>query len=452
MKKRFLQLVSLILVALMVLSFTGCQQQESTVSSPSPTESTDSSEGGSQEPSELSGSINLMASQNWIKDIDRELFKKFQEETGVEVKIMVTPDSGYATLLGTTLADGNNAVDIFMHEAGSPMVSVGIPDLALDLSGEAWVENLEDWAKNVNTYNDTLYGFSTWGVDYEGILYNKTYFEENDLEIPKTWDEFITLCDKILELGKIPMYESINGTWHTQSWFYALTPAMLKEKVDLADWLNASKDNKLASLNSAKEGLAQIGEFLNAKGADGLPKYYTNDGQAEDWFGSYTALQNRDNVMMFTYSAYAAELAANGSEDEWGMFPMPAAGSDAVVSNGGGISKFINKNSDNIEACKALLDFLARPENLEAYYAARTDLVTASFKGVESVSATTATTDAIANSNGIPPVMIMKDMLYWDTDLYKYFQGFAEGTMTPETFLENMDNYRATMFDAAAAE
>ena len=80
------------------------------------------------------------------------------------------------------------------------------------------------------------------------------------------------------------------------------------------------------------------------------------------------------------------------------------------------------------------------------------DLVTASFKGVESVSATTATTDAIANSNGIPPVMIMKDMLYWDTDLYKYFQGFAEGTMTPETFLENMDNYRATMFDAAAAE
>ena len=45
--------------------------------------------------------------------------------------------------------------------------------------------------------------------------------------------------------------------------------------------------------------------------------------------------------------------------------------------------------------------------------------------------------------------MFMKDMLYWDTELYRYFQGFAAGTMTPEEFLENMDNYRATMFDAA---
>ena len=448
------RLLSFILVAMFLLAFVGCQQNaESPDPSPEPTSSGESNiseqpDPSSEEPA-FNGSINLMASQNWIKDIDRELFKNFQDETGVEVKIMVTPDNGYATLLGTTLADGNNAVDIFMHEAGSPMVSVGIPDLALDLSEEAWVENLEDWAKNVNTYDGKLYGFSTWGIDYEGILYNKTYFEENNLEIPKTWDEFIALCDQILELGKIPMYEPINGTWHTQSWFYALTPALLKENPELADWLNASKDNKLASLESAKEGLSQIAAFLSAKGADGQPKYYTNDGQAEDWFGSYTALQNRDTVMMFTYSAYPAELAANGCEDEWGMFPMPAAGSDAVVSNGGGISKFINKNSDNIDACLALLDFLARPENLEAYYAARTDLVTSSFKDVSSVSATTATTDAIANSNGEPPVMFMKDMLYWDTELYRYFQGFAAGTMTPEEFLENMDNYRATMFDAA---
>ena len=44
----------------------------------------------------------------------------------------------------------------------------------------------------------------------------------------------------------------------------------------------------------------------------------------------------------------------------------------------------------------------------------------------------------------------MNDMLYWDPDLYKYFQGFAAGTTTPDQFLENMDTYRATMFDAAA--
>lgn len=187
--------------------------------------------------------------------------------------------------------------------------------------------------------------------------------------------------------------------------------------------------------------------IYNNKEGD-APKYFTNDGQAEDWFGSYTALQNRETVMMATYSAYVAELEANGATDEFGMFPIPLLDNETAVSNGGGISKFINKNSNNIEACKLLLDFLARDENLETYYAGRSDLVTAAFKDVESVSATTATTDILDRTKNLPPVMLMKDALYWNPDMYKDLQGMAEGTVTPEDFIANMDEYRATMFDA----
>ncbi len=272
------------------------------------------------------------------------------------------------------------------------------------------------------------------------------------MTVPKTWEEFVELCDKILELGKIPLYEPINGVWHAQTWFYGITAALYKEKPDLADWLNASKDNKLSSLETAKEALTKLYEFFSAKDESGKPKYFTNDGQAEDWFGSYPSLINRETVMMATYSAYPAELEAQGSKDKWGMFPIPLVGNDAVVANGGGVSKFINKNSDNIDACKELFNFLAQKENLDTYYAARADLVSAAFKDVETVKPTDATKEALERSNGLPPVMLMKDMLYWDPDIYKYFQGFVDGTVTPEDFLKNMDNYRATMFDAASAE
>src|SRR5699024_1784161 len=78
---------------------------------------------------ELSGSITLMASQNWIKDVDQELFDKFEAETGVEVKVLLTPDNGYETLLGTTLAGGSDTVDMFMYHAGSKMLSAGIPEV-----------------------------------------------------------------------------------------------------------------------------------------------------------------------------------------------------------------------------------------------------------------------------------------------------------------------------------
>ena len=461
MKKRFVKIISAALSAAMIMGTAGCggngsQEAETPAAAPAETSAPEATakpaDGQEEAKGAAAGStITMMASQNWIKDIDRELIEKFKEETGIQVKLLVTPDNGYSTLLGTSLADGSDVVDIFMYDAGKPMVSLGVPDMALDLSNEPWAANMEDWAVTANTYEDKLYGFSTWGVDYEGVLYNKTFFDENNLKPAETWEEFVALCDSIKELGKTPLYEPINGVWHTQSWFYSMTNVLNHEATPgAAEWLNESKDNKIASLKTAKEGLTQIAELLNAKDANGKPKYYTNDGQSEDWFGSYTSLQNRDTVMMVTYTAYPAELAANGCKDDWGMFPLPVAGTDSINANGGGISKYVNKYSQNVDACKAYLEFLAKPENLDTYYAARTDLVTAAFKGVTTVKPTNATNEALERSKEEPAVRIMNDMLYWDPDLYKYFQGFAAGTTTPDQFLENMDTYRATMFDAAA--
>lgn len=407
---------------------------------------------GKKEAAEDTGkSITLMASQNWIKDIDRELFQNFQDQTGIEVKVLVTPDNGYDTLLGTSLSGGSNAVDMFMYQAGSSMVSAGIPDVAVDLSQEPWVAQMEDWALEANSYQDKVVGFSTWGVDYEGILYNKTLFEENKLEVPTTWDGFISLCDQLKGLGITPLYESINGVWHAQCWAYGLTPVMYEEKADFPAYLNESPEHKFADITSFKKGLEQLEELISAK-EDGQPKYYTNDGQSEDFFGSYPSLQNRETAMMFTYSAYAAELEANGSTDEWGMFPVPLLDNQTGVSNGGGVSKFVNKNSDNIEECRQLLNFLAQKENLETYYKARTDLVTSAFKDVESVSSTTATTDMLERSEKMPEVMFIKDVLYFDTNVYQYIQGFAEGTCTADQFVENCDAYRAEMFEVAEEE
>ena len=223
----------------------------------------------------------------------------------------------------------------------------------------------------------------------------------------------------------------------------------MAENPDYAEYLNESADHKFADFACFKDGVTQLQELLSAKDGD-APKYYTNDGQAEDFFGSYTSLQNRETVMMFTYSAYASELAANGSTDEWGMFPSPLLDNQTATSNGGGVSKFINKNSKHIDECKQLLEFLAEDENLETYYGARTDLVTSAFKDVESVAATTATTEILERTAEEPVTMFTKDVLYWDPDVYQYLQGLADGTTTPDDLINSIDEYRATMFETAA--
>lgn len=442
-----------IFLLILLILMTGCTNAEKKkMDQPTnqPEVSEKQEDGGNTTHGEVmeNGDITLMASQNWIKEVDRALFEAFQEETGIEVKVLLTPDNGYATLLGTSLSGGGDAVDLFMYAAGAEMASAGIPDVALDLSGEPWIPNMEPWAIKANTYDGKLIGHSTWGIDFEGVLYNRTYFKENGLEVPTTWEAFIELLDKVKALGKTPLYENINGVWHTQSWLYAMTPPMLEENPNYILELNQSPDYKFASSSVLKQGLSQLYDLFSAK-EEGKPKYYTNDGQSEDWFGSFPSLVNRETVMLFTYSAYAAQLADKGSTDEWGMFPLPVVGNTQCVSNGGGISKFINKNSGNIEACKLFLAFLSRDENLEKYYAGRPSLISSAFKEVESVKPTTATIEAIERSGGADvPIMMLKDIMYWDPDIYKYFQGFIDESISVEQFINNMDNYRKTMYEA----
>lgn len=53
------------------------------------------------------------------------------------------------------------------------------------------------------------------GANTMGIMYNKKYFAENNLEIPKTWDEFVTLCQAIKDKGDMaPLVVGGSDIWH----------------------------------------------------------------------------------------------------------------------------------------------------------------------------------------------------------------------------------------------
>lgn len=53
------------------------------------------------------------------------------------------------------------------------------------------------------------------GANTMGIMYNKKYFADNGLEIPKTWDEFIALCQTIKDKGDMsPLVVGGSDVWH----------------------------------------------------------------------------------------------------------------------------------------------------------------------------------------------------------------------------------------------
>ena len=49
-------------------------------------------------------------------------------------------------------------------------------------------------------YGDDEIYLAPFSSGPQGLIYNKTFFEENNLEVPKTWDEFFTLGDTLKDI------------------------------------------------------------------------------------------------------------------------------------------------------------------------------------------------------------------------------------------------------------
>ena len=131
--------------------------------------------------------------------------------------------------------------------------------------------------------DDFIDGFYTEGVQYgdglmytmplskstEVLYYNKTFFEENNLTVPTTWDEMEEVCKKILEIDPscIPLgYDSENN------WFITMCEQMK------LPYTSATGDHFLFNNDDCKNFVKEIREWHQAG-------YVTT----EAIYGSYTS-------------------------------------------------------------------------------------------------------------------------------------------------------------------
>src|SRR5688500_16111267 len=87
----------------------------------------------------------------------------------------------------------------------------------LDTINPAVQEILEDLGNKEGEVNGLGYVNNA-----NGVIYNQEIFEEQGLEVPGTWDEFIAVCDALQDAGITPFYGTLADSWTGLPSFNAL--------------------------------------------------------------------------------------------------------------------------------------------------------------------------------------------------------------------------------------
>lgn len=118
----------------------------------------------------------------------------------VEIEFQFIDNSNYDTVVDTQLSAGEGP-DIICESSGSALKHAKLGYLVElnDLAGK-----YSESGTNIYSFDGNVYALPgiSW---FEGIYFNKDLFEENNIELPKTFDEYIDVCKQFEELGIIPL-------------------------------------------------------------------------------------------------------------------------------------------------------------------------------------------------------------------------------------------------------
>lgn len=265
-------------------------------------------------------------------------------------------------IVKTRLASGDMS-DICIYNSGSLFMALNPSEYFYDISNEDFAAKYEDAYTSTVSVDGAVYGIPQTSTQVGGIIYSKPIYEELDLEIPKTWDEFLDNCKKIKEAGYIASLATYGDGWSVQVPYLADNYNVLAENPDFPEKFEAG-EAKYASTPAGVKSFQKIvdmqpyfnEDYLSAVYEDGIESIA--NGEAGHWLMLTQALTE-------VYALYPEKV------DDLGVFGIPGEDADnAGITVWQPDSLYINKNAENIDAILAFMELYISDEGLDVYASA----------------------------------------------------------------------------------
>ncbi len=304
-----------------------------------------------------SASLKLVSLASDKPGLDQAIADWSKIHPDIKIQAQYYPSGDPYTTTVTTQFAGGNGADLVWLTAGNGSQTATQPfaraGYLADLSDQSWVSSMYGPTKPLFEQDGKVY-VRDLGLSPLAIMnYNKDYFTQNNLQIPTTFPQLLTLCQTISAKGMTPI-----------SWGAATQPVNANNTAVIAgntvfstdaNWLTTAKTQKTPFTTSAgwREAVQEVQDMKNAKcfspGAGGVALTQMISDFA-----------NKQTAMMFTYGGLDGNVLQQTPSLNIGMFPLPApqtANTRVTVQAAGGLG--INAKSSHKAQAEAFLDFLS---------------------------------------------------------------------------------------------
>ena len=361
--KKFTKYAGALLAAAVAAgSLAGCQgssepmEEAATQAQDSAAQSGQETQGNQAAGAELSGELEIVtnADEQTFNAVNG-VFEKFMEENpGVKISY-TTQGSDYEQLMKARMAS-NDLPDIFATHGWSV---ARYSEYLRPLNDQPWFGTVEEaFKRNIENADGQIFVLPL-NMDQGGLMYNKTLLAELGIEIPKTWDEFMAACQLAKDKGYTGVF--IAGKDSRQ-------PANLMD-IAATTFLASCEDkgytDQLADGSFDWNNWTPVSQLLMDLKAKG---YLNVDCVTCDPVDA--APRMAENNILFLMSSspdLIGQAQEINPEAQYGMAPIPALNDSYEPAFCGGEREAygIWKDTENEALCLALLDYLAKPENVK---------------------------------------------------------------------------------------
>lgn len=292
----------------------------------------------------------------------KQVVKDFEKANpGTKITLNQIENNAYKTKIQVAMA-GGSPPDVFFswgYESLFKFVNAGlVTDITKNVADQKGIY-IPALLKGT-TANGKIYGLPLEsGVG--GVWYNKDIFAKYNLGVPKTWDDFLNVCETLKKNGVSPLTGSAKDAWTGLQLYMFLVDRMGGE---------AAFENAAARKGSfADEAFVKANQVI----LDLVKKGYFNENALGVNWGEGQQLMASGKTAMYVMGSWMYGILTSMQPDtHWGFFPFPTIaggkGDPSNLTGGIGAAFSVSAKCKNKKEATAFVKFICSEKNEQEFF------------------------------------------------------------------------------------